>query len=228
LTCKQMLLEGFAEFHQRSVWHFKTVNNLELNEYIFPLVTPALVREQHLLIAGRSNDYLPWDLATNPFDMYDRLDEDDESSDKVLHIFSLKSSTMAVVNLITASAEAHETVTRMKIDFHIGEKTFVLNNGARPGRYLEDVFFDLSKLDRLAVHRHLRNLEINVTYRSWSHIKHAKRLEGAFANLMVELDIVGKALVPGGVASQQVPEAGWSARLPDLVTFGFKVEKDRG
>jgi hypothetical protein len=222
-----MLLVGFAEFHQRSVWHFQIIDNLEPNEYIFPLVTPALVREQHLLIAGRSNRYIPWDLAANPFDMRHCSDEDDESSDKILHIFSPESSTMAVVNLMTASAEAYDTVTRMKIDFHIGEKTLVLDNGARPSQYLEDVFFDLSKLDRLAVHRHLRNLEINVTYRSWSHIEHPERLEKTFANLMVELDIVGKAIVPSGVASQQVPEAGWSAQLPNLVTFGFKVEKDR-
>jgi hypothetical protein len=117
-----MLLEGFAEFHQRSVWHFQIINNLEPNEYIFPLVTPALVREQHLLIAGRFNHYIPWDLAANPFDMRDCFDESDESSDKIMHIFSPKSSTMAVVNLMTASAEAHDTVTRMKIDFHIEER----------------------------------------------------------------------------------------------------------
>jgi hypothetical protein len=44
---------------------------------------------------------------------------------------------------------------------------------------------------------------------------------------MVELNIVGKAIIPNGMASQQVPGAGWSARLPDQVNFGFKVEKDR-
>jgi hypothetical protein len=187
LTCKQILLEGFAEFHQRSVWHFKIINDLHPNEYIFPLVTPALMREQYLTLQAAPPHHSPWYRPPDLFDINEYVNEDDESPGKVSHILSPKSSTMAVVNLMTASAEAHDAVAKIKINLHLGDRTFNGDTDTPPNRF-QHVNSDRSKLDWLAVRRRLRNLEINVTYRAWSGAEHPERLEKAFANLMVELD----------------------------------------
>lgn len=40
-------------------------------------------------------------------------------------------------------------------------------------------------------------------------ITNGTRLEQALSNLMIELDIVGNALIPGGLSSKVVPPAGW-------------------
>jgi hypothetical protein len=57
LTSKQMMLEGLAQFHRHSIWIFGSGCKTERSASIFPLITPALVHEQHLYVGGTRDDW---------------------------------------------------------------------------------------------------------------------------------------------------------------------------
>lgn len=223
MICKQMLLEGFTEFHQRSIWRFKARYHEVLpQEYIFPLMTPALAWEHHLDIIN-AQYYLS--MVQYPL-------EDDTPGDEVVHIGSPKSDLIAVVNLMTVSAEAHDAGSKIKLTMSLridslGE--YIYTPGMWKYRHLENSKLDLSKLDRLAVHKHLSTFEVNVNlvFSFLGAAERPERFEKALENLMVELEIVGNALIPGGVTSRQTPVSGWASQpLPhnNPTTFTIKVE----
>lgn len=110
MTGKQIKLEGFAEFHQRSVWYFEMDSRLLPQEYIFPLMTPALVREHHFRIQGLNDSF-----ATVEY-----LPDDGEASNGIEHVISPKPNVTTIINLMTASAEAHDAVPKFKFSMVFG------------------------------------------------------------------------------------------------------------
>jgi hypothetical protein len=218
-----MLLEGIAEFHQRSVWIFKSSSaSLEVarTEYVFPLITPALVREHHLLITEGNRSMK--DFADGVHYLPFLVDEVKEGK-KVYNVLTPKSNTMALINVMTTSAEAHDAVQNIKIDIRLAESAF---GPAEEGVYLRNVVYDLSKLDRLAVHRRLRTFEVSVQLEAEGPTFWAMRLKKAVNHLMTELNIVAEALVPGGVVTQTDLEEQWASYDGQIsVPFELTMEK---
>jgi hypothetical protein len=50
-------------------------------------------------------------------------------------------------------------------------------------------------------------------------------LQDAIGNLVTEVDIVGKALIPDGKSVQRVPDKGWEWKQGQLAQFVCVVEK---
>jgi len=222
-----MLLEGFAEFHQRSVWHFASTSKLRSNEYIFPLITPSLMRAHEFTIESSKFPVTDSPYMAQPFVVDEGTITLDDGSKGIIHLLTPKSNTMALVNLMTASTEAHDALDKIKININLMDIAFCWPR--HNPRYLENVKFDLSRFDRLAVHRQLRTFEVCVNLGTFARAKFPERLEEAMANLMVELEIVGKALIPDGVTALEGPTRGWS-NVPDWEISGWryfncKVEK---
>ena len=69
--------------------------------------------------------------------------------------------------------------------------------------------FDFSELDRLAVHRRLKTFEVEVQVFKDGIIQNCANLDQAMANLVTELKVVGKALLPEGKCVQTESEPGW-------------------
>ncbi|KAF2821962.1 hypothetical protein CC86DRAFT_385686 [Ophiobolus disseminans] len=203
---------------------FRVLSQASTNGVYFPLMTPALVREHHLTIRP-PNRFDEYGLSSaQPFVVDEYILENEDRTKETSYVLSPKASAMALVHLMTASTEAHDAGTKIEIYLQLFDQDFIVNS-RQANLYAKNVKFDLSQLDRLAVHRRLRIFEVKVKLVSRMKAGHPERLEEAIANLMVELDIVAKALIPGGVAKQKGLPAGWSANLPEFTKFTFKMEK---
>jgi hypothetical protein len=158
------MLESLAQFHQRSIWIFEPCSKANRLEYIFPLITPAFVHEQHLYLGGTSYD---WTDRSNRWPVLSGLrffknvpypSEGSISSPQTYpHIITPRPSTMRLVNLMTTSADAQSTVRKIKLDLRIDDRRLKSRRGRRR-HYFADIMFDFSKSDRLAVHRELQIL----------------------------------------------------------------------
>jgi hypothetical protein len=69
--------------------------------------------------------------------------------------------------------------------------------------------FDFSKLDRLAVHKRLEMFEVDIQVFKEGIIQSCVNLDVAMANLMTELDIVGRVLITEGKCVQTGLEGSW-------------------
>jgi hypothetical protein len=80
-------------------------------------------------------------------------------------------------------------------------------------QYQPYAIFGMARLGCLAVHRDLKIFETRVHV--WGRIPARKPelLEQTNVSLMEELRVIGKALIPGGVASRSGSELGWTAKL---------------
>jgi hypothetical protein len=82
----------------------------------------------------------------------------------------------------------------------------------------------MSKLDRSAVHRGLKAFDVRLRIFDRLPARETIFLEKTIDNVLTKLEIVGKALLPGGILSRAGPEAGWATtRSPDY--FKLKVSK---
>jgi hypothetical protein len=213
-----------AEFHQRSVWHFETSSSYRSTEYIFPLITPALVREHHLTIAASKYPSPGVFNSSCPFDMLEYVAENEEGTEEVGYNLVPKSKTMALINLMTASAEEHDAVAKIKVNMLIEGNAFRAPGITHAGLLYAPFFkFDLSRFDRLAVHRRLRIFEVEVMVRPTGSSGH--RLQNAISNLVTEVEIVGKALIPNGKSMQRGPDEGWEWKQGQLAQFVCALEK---
>lgn len=148
LTSKQMLLEGLTEFHQRSVWLFKmSIRKSARAEYVFSLITPALVSEQHLLV--KNDDY------GMPFAKH-KHEETKGQETITWNVFTPCASTMELVNVMTTAAESRSERQSMRMRVNIPAFAFCdrtsYHRWNRDFAYFKNVVWDLSKFDRLAVH----------------------------------------------------------------------------
>jgi hypothetical protein len=212
-----MLLEGLAQFHQHSIWIFEASSMAEFSEYVFPLITPTLVREQHLIIAP---------LKSDPHRVFEKERTETE------RIFSLRSDTMALVNTMTTSTEDYDAFQKVKIEITLTQADFRIGND-------EQCLFDLSGLDRLAVHRNLRSFKVAFMsipqHRTSLRGLWGTRVDQTLNNMKTELDIVGKALMPNRNLPprfpvfkrsnpQTVPPADWAQVLRNRL---FVYRKNR-
>jgi hypothetical protein len=202
-----MLLEGLAQFHQHSIWLFETSSKVDSSEYTFPLITPSLVREQHLIIAP---------LKSDPYKVFEKRRTETK------RIFSLRSDTMALVNTMTTSTEEYDAVRKVKIEMTLLLSDFTI------GRHSVRCF-DLSGLDRLAVHRRLESFEVvyrsaPLRYRAAAELRLGTQLRVSLDNLAVELDTVGGMLILEGLSALPKLEASW---VRDLQTIVFKYRRTK-
>ncbi|KAF2030417.1 hypothetical protein EK21DRAFT_111941 [Setomelanomma holmii] len=199
----QILLEGLAEFHQRSVWHFETSTRYRASEYIFPLITPALVREYHLII-DQSTFPPPGLLAPNcPFDMLEYNVERSDGTEEVACNLVPKAKTMALINMMTASAKEYSALAKIKMTIVFDYHAFLAPDTSHGGNGYVYRTFDLSRFDRLAVHRHLRTFETKIFVKVDQHHQY-QQMEGATIDAVItELGNVGQALIPGGKSTQK-------------------------
>ncbi|KAH3905068.1 hypothetical protein HBI56_230520 [Parastagonospora nodorum] len=210
LTNKQMMLEGLAEFHRRAVWIFESWGKTDKKEYIFPLIKPALVHEQHLYVDGtgsrphhRGLIYFSKDVAWS-------------TQDEVgpPHIVTLRANTIGLVDLMSDSVDAISDVRKVKIYLQIHDQRFRfrrVQGTLRPWNlyHVPDIMFDFTELDRLAVHKRLQVFEVEVQVFKDGIIQSCANLDRAMANLITELKIVGKALLPEGKFVQTESQPGW-------------------
>jgi hypothetical protein len=88
--------------------------------------------------------------------------------------------------------------------------------------------YDFSKFDRLAVHHELEIFQVTAHIIRIGGIKFGPSLpdvenvEVVIANFMTEMEIVGKAFVPGGTPEQVHPEPG-RTRNREIKYFKFRV-----
>ncbi|KAF1833399.1 hypothetical protein BDW02DRAFT_599092 [Decorospora gaudefroyi] len=193
LTNQQMLLEGLAEFHQRSVWYLGDRKSprrlLPCEEYVFPLITPGLVHAHHLYIYDSS-----FVSQRRSYFRQDHL--------KQYQYLDLRQEAVTHVNCMTTSMEVPEGVQEIKVTV-VQWGNFTMYE------------FHLFTLERLAVHRGVRSFhaEIDLAYVSSS--------ERANQALLDEFERVGKLLVNGALRQKACKsfymycrKAMKSARLP--------------
>jgi hypothetical protein len=193
-----MLVEGLAEFHRRSVWHFRhsvVSNHIDI---VFPLITPALLREHHMYI--RTSGISPENYTLG-------VDEYPGQGTTETFVFNIRPHDMSLVNLMMTAGEAYANIHTIQIDLDVRNSEFV-HWSEEPQAYVNEGLFDFSRLDRLARYRHLKKLDVRVVLAYDCHVAEAARIENIMDNLITELKIVGQALVPGGQATKQFPQAG--------------------
>jgi hypothetical protein len=113
---------------------------------------------------------------------------------------------MSLVNLMMTAGEAYANIHTIQIDLDVRNSEFV-HWSEEPQAYVNEGLFDFSMLDRLAGYRHLKKLDVRVVLAYDCHVVETARIENIMDNLMTELKIVGQALVPGGQATKQFPQA---------------------
>jgi hypothetical protein len=190
-----MLVDGLAEFHRQSVWTFESWDKSERSEYIFPLITPALVHEQHLYVDD-SNKFG----RENGLRHYRAEPIQQSGSSDYAHFITLSGSTIGLVDLMTVVND-NRKVQKVKIilrmyDDHL---KYPVDGQVNWNQYhMPNIMFDLSAFDRLSAYDRLQSLEVETTVFKERMIQSCANLDVAMSNLMTELDIVGKAIMPGG------------------------------
>jgi hypothetical protein len=220
-----MLLEGLAEFHRHSVWVFESWGKIARDDYVFPLIVPALVHEQHLYVNGtgmaRSHNCGLSHFRDVPYLW--------EGSPDYPYIIMPKPSTIGLINRMTDSCHSHDNVRKIKIVLQIHDKRLRFPRRDRDTEWrlyhLPGIMFDFSKLDLLAVHRGLEIFEVEIQVFKEEIIQSCANLDVAMANLMTELDIVGKALIPDGRCVQTGFEGGSWPLVSGVRCFTFVVSK---
>ncbi|KAF1847763.1 uncharacterized protein K460DRAFT_403089 [Cucurbitaria berberidis CBS 394.84] len=214
LTNKQMLLEGLAEFHQQSFWHFKTESHavLKPSEYTFPLITPGLVRTHHLHIGWPSSG----DFAQRT-NVDSQTPFDPSKSVAIERYFWLKKDVITLVNCMMASMEMNEVVREIKVTVVILKDIAGLINYRgmlqHPIRYV----FDLSQLERLAVHRGLREFQARIEVRMPRQPASTVELAKASSSLIGEFQRVGTLLVDGVWITSINEPFRWEDTSPSLL-----------
>ncbi|KAF2250813.1 hypothetical protein BU26DRAFT_562779 [Trematosphaeria pertusa] len=203
LASKQILLEGLAQFHRQSVWHFvDTDAENRPSEYVFPLLTPGLVYAQHLHLEH-------W----TPLDRKDGT-------------FTLRKESVALVNRMVSSMHEDDALKEIRVSILWGAVDpailasacqFDLSKLERLGvqRGVEEFGFHVA-VEGLA----------------WGGVPAARRrvqlAETQFGDaLKSEAERVGRALVPDGVESQALDthrEVG-SGNSGLLWSWAYEVKK---
>jgi hypothetical protein len=130
---------------------------------------------------------------------------------------------MKLVNIMTTSTDAHITVRKIIVDLRIDDRR--LKSSMDCWRhYFANIMFDFSRFDRLAVHRRLQTFEVTVQILKDGSLPGVEHLDTMVANLMTELEIVGKALMPSGVPIQTHLAPGWPLDR-GVKCFKFTVNK---
>lgn len=132
--------------------------------------------------------------------------------------------TMAtsLVNVMTTSTDREAAVQKIKLYIEAG-RAEGFHSTKRAYRHGIQVF-DYSKLDRLAVHGRLRALEVEMRVVKQSPFHDVERLKTTVENLVAELKNVGRALVPGGTATEVDTEVGWPLGN-GVKCFQFRVDR---
>jgi len=212
LTNKQILLEGLTAFHKRSVWIFEASPGFMRTEYVFPLLTPVLVSEQHLFIKGKLDTRRSMNSRYMlPFSRHE-YEEGEGSSKIVWNVLTPRNDTMELANIMTTTAEPEGRVQKIKLHIQMWQLGF--RNEEHTG-FLPNVVWDLSKLERLAVHRNLRTFEVRFQMpRVFNSHPEAEHMKMAVANLMDELELVAKALLPDGIIESGTFLGSWDEPGP--------------
>ncbi|KAL5114004.1 hypothetical protein ACEQ8H_008109 [Pleosporales sp. CAS-2024a] len=206
LTSKQMLVEGVAEFHRRSIWMFESWGETLSSEYVFPLITCGLVHEQHLFLAPKNGHGTGlWFFRDVPYEML--------GDPSLPHVIALGASTVHLIDIMTESSTTHDSVRKIRfiLDLHDKHLRHVRSDADRrhPANHLPDVMFDFSDLKRLSRHRRLETFEVDIQVYKDGLMRNSANLDQAMANLMTELAVVGKALIPDGEAVQSDAGPNW-------------------
>lgn len=224
------MLEGLAQFHRRSVWIFEPCRKTAILKYIFPLITPTVVHEQHLYPSTLSHEWIPPDDSqyghSGGLSYFKDVPRMLGGSPKYPHIVTPAPCTARLVDLMTISADAQSTVGKIKLGLRIDDRRLktVLPIRMSFRHYFANIMFDFSYFDRLAVYRKLDTFEVAIEIHKDGPEHGVEHLYTVTANLMTELEIVGKALVPGGKSVQVHPEPGWATDL-GIKYFKFTVSK---
>jgi hypothetical protein len=222
LSCKQMLVEGLAEFHRRSVWIFESWDKSEKPEYVFPLITPALVHEQHLYVDGIKKFCRATRLRH-----YGAEQMRQSGLYEPAHLITLSASTVGLVDLMTVVSDNHK-VQKVKIILRIYDDHLRYPADGQMNwnhHHIPNIMFDLSAFERLAAHSQLQILEVETTVFKEKMIQNCVNLDIAISNLMTEVDAVGKAIMPGGKVVQTDSASGWPL-VSGARTFTFMVGRD--
>jgi hypothetical protein len=209
-----MLLEGLAEFHQHSVWYFGVACTLDRrqSEYTFPLITPGLARTIHLFLGSLApfHDDEPFRHRDNVNEGWEDQEEYDGSDGQRLErYFWLPQKACIDINCMTTSMEVPEGVQNVKVTITIPQDmafpcSSVRSNIIHGQQYPSLYDFDLSQLERLAVHRGLRSFEATLEVQVHGLPFRKAEWEAAGKALDEELERVGKLLVEGGEAVRSV------------------------
>lgn len=214
------MVEGFAAFHRRSVWIFESWSKPAKSSYVFPLIIPARVHEQHLYISGTSGGWHGPSALQYP-KIVPRLMWQDFAEEEIVTPTVMN---MGLVNVVTTSTDSEDAVRKIKL-YIVGGRAEVFRFGRRTAEYRHAIqLFDYSKLDRLAVHRKLKALEVEIRVPKHSPFNDVERLKPTVENLVAELENVGKALVPGGTAAEVDTEVSWPAE-DGVNCFQFRWDK---
>jgi hypothetical protein len=172
MTCKQTSLEGLAEFHQRSVWLFRTSSEFARTDYVFPIIKTTLASEHHLLVLDPGEMWKSrYHRPGLPFSLHHN-DEGEGSAKVTWNVLTPCNRTMELVNVTTTSAESYDEVRTIKPQINIHQSAFPRIR-YRPKysfredtqTYLDNVVWVLAKLERLAIHRKLRTFQVQVHMR---------------------------------------------------------------
>jgi hypothetical protein len=230
LTSKQMMLEGLAQFHRHSIWIFGSGCKTERSASIFPLITPALVHEQHLYVGGTRDDWTDNNVGWLGFQgpqhglwFFRYADYMSEGSSKHARIITTPPWTDKMVNLMMTTTDAHTTVQKIKVHLRIDDRRLQCHRCNHYYYYYSDILFDFSLFDGLAAHAQLQTLEVTAQIHKRGFLP-TENLDTMVANLMTELEIVGKAVVPGGISIQTHPAPGWPMDR-GVKFFQFTVNK---
>lgn len=206
LASKQMMIEGLEEFHRRSVWIFEYSSKNAKSQYIFPLITPTRVHEQHLYMDGSSGKWhSPRGLQVHY--VPPRLSGWPSERPRIVRTSSVE---VGLANVMTTATDAEDAVQTIKMYvIAYGARVFKMDRGPG-GRYAQGTqIFDFSKLDRLAVHRKLRAFEVHIRTPINLRYHDVEALKTTVKNVITELKNVGDALIPGGTAAEVDIDAGW-------------------
>ncbi|OAL00182.1 hypothetical protein IQ06DRAFT_222821 [Phaeosphaeriaceae sp. SRC1lsM3a] len=206
LASKQMMIEGLEEFHRRSVWIFEYSSKNAKSQYIFPLITPTRVHEQHLYMDGSSGKWhSPRGLQVHY--VPPRLSGWPSERPRIVRTSSVE---VGLANVMTTATDAEDAVQTIKMYMiAYGARVFKMDRGPG-GRYAQGTqIFDFSKLDRLAVHRKLRAFEVHIRTPINLRYHDVEALKTTVKNVITELKNVGDALIPGGTAAEVDIDAGW-------------------
>ncbi|KAJ4376081.1 hypothetical protein N0V83_001362 [Neocucurbitaria cava] len=200
LTSKQLLLEGCSAFVKQGVWHFSPheVGPLEPSQYIFPLITPGMVRAHHLHLGSESDGYYPFCGRYSYQEGYEKHEgEVDDGTAQQYHW--LPKASITPINAMAASMEFSTTVKEVKVDIKVYNIAMQLEYGGVL-QYPNAYEFDLSQLERLAVHRGLQSFKAKLVVRVTPGRRPASISDTDTMKLalMDELERIGTLLVEGG------------------------------